>query len=152
MDDGPNYCSTCVDSCSIMFWLIWIISINVNSRLSSKSKSTGQARYALTVALQKAKIISGAGPTLTSGASLGRFGDCSEDWLELVLVLIRSKLGDHWWNKCGVSSQEKIKISPSWIYHGWWQGGRAHCEGKAVRWTMWTTGGEILVVQVGYLR
>ena len=66
--------------------MIWIISINVNSKLSSKS--TGRVRYVLTVALQKAKIISGAGPTLTSGGSLGRFGDCSK---ELVLSVEQVK-------------------------------------------------------------
>ena len=73
----------------------------------------------------------------------------------------RSKLGDHWWNKCGVRSNflkhfafwllisTTFFLSPMLFHtpHSW-KGDRPHCEGKAMCGTMWPAGGEILVVQV----
>ena len=74
----------------------------------------------MTVALQKAKIISGAGPTLTSGGSLGRFGDCSK---ELVLSVEQVKawrpLVEQVWGEFPRKNQNFPIMDISWVVTRW---------------------------------
>ena len=60
--------------CGLSHLYLWIVTI-VFENITRLSNCSGQVRCALTAAQQKTRIISGVGPMLISGVSLGRFAD-----------------------------------------------------------------------------